>query len=61
MIGWVIIVVASGFALTMIVERALAHFNVRPADPDARPGGLPEIAARIERWAQERQRKTPRR
>lgn len=57
MVGWVILVVASGFALTLIVDRLLARFNVRPANPAARPGGLPEIAARIERWAQERQRK----
>lgn len=55
-IVWVILVVASGFALTLIINRLLARLNVHPVDPEERPGGLPEIAGRIERWAQDRQR-----
>jgi len=53
---WIILVLVCAALLIIGVERAIARLGVRPVEPDATRGGVVQLAAGIERWAERRTR-----
>jgi hypothetical protein len=55
MFAWFVLTLCCAALLMLGVNRLLARLGVTKEQPDER-GGLADIAARLERWAEERRR-----
>lgn len=51
MLIWVILVIVFCLALTIGVEMLMSRLGIRPVDPDARSGGIRDVAQKVNDWS----------
>lgn len=48
---WIVVFLVGGFGFMIGVELLLARLGIRPVDPDARSGGLRDVAQKVNDWS----------
>lgn len=51
MLIWVVLVIVFCLGLTIGVEMLMARLGIRPVDPDARSGGIRDVAQKVNDWS----------
>lgn len=51
---WVLIVVSGGVGITVGINLLMNRLGIRPVDPASRPGGLRDVAQKVNTWSARR-------